>query len=238
MNARLLSAAAAAALLWSSTGSMAQSAAPVPGGRVIVSGAVRLTPSSSLGQSTASLTPGFGQDLYPLFSAAGTLDAHAGAEAGLGYRVSRSFRLLLAGTVAWPVVAVRVEGDAEGAPALEFEGESLVQWSVGGRAEYDLVGLRFAAGRAVPFLTAGFSLLWQAHEGWTGTESGRVLEAGGGLTYVVRSNPASRVSRVAIAADVRLTRVTGGITWNGSARTAPALAVGVATAWGRVRKAA
>lgn len=237
MNVRLGSCAAAAAVVCLATAAVAQPA-PAPGaGRLVITGAVRWRPSSSLGESTATLTPGTGQDPYRLFSAAGTLNAHAGAEAGLGYVVSPSLRLALNGEVAWPVVGVRVDVDAEGVPAFDFDGESLVQWSIGGRAEYDVRAWRFAKGRAVPFLTAGFGLFWQSHEGGVGIESGHTMDAGAGLTYVVRRNPSSRVSRVAVVADCRVSRVTGGISWNGSPRMVPSVGVGVATAWGRARKA-
>jgi hypothetical protein len=238
MNPARLSGAAAVAILCAATASPAQTASPAPTGRVVVTGALRLTQSSSLGRSSADLTPGAGQPAYPLFSASGTIDAHAGGEAGLGWRVSRSLRLLLVGAVARPVVGVRIEGDAEGAPDFDFDGESLWQWSAGGRVEYDLNAWRFASGRAVPFLTGGFSLFWQAHEGGTDTESGQAIDAGGGLMYVVRSKPASLVSSVAVVADVRVSRVTGGVRWDTSARTVPSAGIGVATAWGRVRKAA
>jgi hypothetical protein len=236
MRAPLACGAAVLAWLCGAPGVSAQSAAG-PGGRIIVAAAIPWTASSALGEAVAGLTPSAGQPSYPLFSAAGTIDAHAAGEVGFGYRVSRSLRLSLTAAVARPVVGIRITGDAEGAPDVAFEGERLLQWTIGGRAEYDLGGLRFASGRAVPFVAAGAGASWQLHEGWTAADAGWVIEAGGGLSYQLRSRPASALSRVALAVDVHLTRMAGGVTWDGAARTVPGVRAGLITSWGRAGKA-
>lgn len=234
---RIHGTAIVAALFTAAPSASAQPAAALSG-RLEVAAAVGWTAASHLGSAAATLTTSAGEPRYTLFNVSGNLDAHAGLELRLGYLVSGGWRLSAEAGVAQPRVRVRIQGDAEGAPDRSFAGESLLQWTIGGRADYDLRRLRFLSGRAVPFASAGAGLVWQSHEGRVSTETGWYVEAGGGVTFIVRTSPSSRLSRVGIAADLRVSRVAGGFTWNREARTTPSVGVAITTGWGRLRKAA
>jgi hypothetical protein len=237
MLRRLRDAAIFTALIAAAASASAQPAAG-SGGRLEVGAAVRWTSASSLGGAAAALTPNAGQPPYTLFDVSGDLGAHAGAEVRVGYRVLGGLRLSADASLARPSVEVRIRSDAEGAPDRSFAGESLLQWTLGGRADCDMHRLRFMSGRAVPFVSARAGMLWQSHEGRVSTDSGWYAEAGGGVAFTLRTHPSSRLSRVGIAADLRVSHVGGGFNWGQDARTMPSFGVGVTTGWGRARKAA
>jgi hypothetical protein len=203
-----------------------------------VSAVLRWEAGSSLGSADATLTSGSGQPTYTWFGASADLGAHAAADIRVGYRVAGGLRLSIEAGVARPVVNVRIQGDVEGAADQSFPGETLLQWTLGARADYDLGRLRFASGRATPFVSGGAGVLWQVHEGRASKETGRSYQAGGGVTVVIRARPSSRLSMVALAADLRVSCVTGGVNWGRDARAVPSFGAGLTTRWGRVRKAA
>jgi len=206
------------------------------GGRIEVAGTAMWVNSTPLGGSAASLTPNVNQPPFALFSAAADLGTSVGADLRVGYRVSRALMLSVRGGVSRAVVHVRISGDAEGAPDSSFAGDTLQQWTFGGRADYDLRRWRFASGRARPFVLAAASLLRQSHEGRVSIETGQVYDVGAGLAYTFRDRPASRLSRWSMVAELLVTHVRGGFNWGNDARTSPAFGGGVSTTWGRAGK--
>ncbi len=206
------------------------------GGRIEVACAAMWVTSTPLGGSAASLTPNVNQPPFALFSAAADLGTSVGADLRLGYRVSRRLTLSVMTGVSRALVHVRISGDAEGAPGSSFAGDTLQQWTFGGRADYDLRRWQFASGRARPFVLAAASLLRQSHEGRVSIETGGVYDVGAGLMYTIRDRPASRLSRWSVVAELRVTHVRGGFNWGSGARTAPAFGAGVSTTWGRAGK--
>jgi hypothetical protein len=208
------------------------------GGRIEVAGTAMWVTSAPLGGSAASLTPNVSQPPYALFSAAADLATSVGVDVRFGYRVSRGLTLSLTGGASRAPVRVRISGDAEGAPDASFTGDTLQQWTVGGRAEYEIRRWRFASGRGRPFVLAAAGLLWQSHEGRVSIETGGVYEGGAGLAWTLRDRPASWLSRWSLVAELRVTHVRGGFNWGSGARTSPAFGGGVSTTWGGRKNAA
>ena len=206
------------------------------GGRIEVAGTAMWVTSTPLGGGAASLTPNVGQPPYALFSAAADLATSVGGDVRFGYRVSRALTLSLTGGVSRAPVRVRITGDAEGAPDASFTGDTLQQWTIGGRADYEIRRWRFASGRGRPFLLAAAGLLRQSHEGRVSIETGHVYEGGTGLAWTLRHRPASWFSRWSLVAELRVTHVRGGFSWGSGARTSPAFGGGVSTTWGRAEK--
>jgi hypothetical protein len=206
------------------------------GGRFEVAGTAMWVTSTPLGGSAASLTPNVSQPPFALFSAAADLAMSAGVDVRVGYRVSGALTLSLTGGASRAPVRVRISGDAEGAPDASFTGDTLQQWTVGGRAEYEIRRWRFASGRGRPFVLAAAGLLWQSHEGRASVETGHVYEGGAGLAWTLGDRPASWLSRWGLVAELRVTHVRGGFSWGQGARTAPAFGGGVTTTWGRSDK--
>ena len=205
-------------------------------GRVELAGTAMWVTSTPLGGRAASLTPNVNQPPYTLFSPAADLATSVGADVRLGYRVSRALMLSLTGGVSRAAVRVTISGDAEGAADTSFTGDTLLQWAVGGRAEYELRGWRFASGRGRPFVLGAAGLMWQSHENRAVVETAQVYEGGAGLGWTLRDRPASRLSRWSLVGELRVTHVRGGFNWGSDARTSPSFGGGVSTTWGRVDK--
>jgi hypothetical protein len=129
-------------------------------------------------------------------------------------------------------VHVSLSGDAEGASAVTFVGERLGQTQFEGRVDVMARRLRFWHARALPYVTASAGLLWQWHEGRVLIETGQVYQIGGGIRVSVLHHPASRLSHVGIASELRVAHVRKGFHWGREGRTLPVLHVGVFTGWG------
>jgi hypothetical protein len=229
-----------ASLIVAVLAALPRAAAAQPGsstsGRFEASATAIWVTSAPLGGRAASLTPNVSQPPYALFSAAADLATSVGVDVRFGYRVSRALTLSLAGGASRAQVRVRISGDTEGAPDATFTGDTLEQWTVGGRADYEIRRWRFASGRGRPFVLAAAGLLRQLHTGRVSVETGQVYEGGAGLAWTAATRPASWLSRWSLVAELRVTHVRGGFSWDGGARTAPAFGGGVSTTWGRPRK--
>lgn len=186
-----------------------------------------------LGGGPATLTSNQGSAPYVLFTTTADLGMQAGADLRAGYRVSRAVLVSVAAGLTRGDVTVGIAGDAEGAPDTRFVGETLLQWQIEGRVDVDLTQLRFARGRARPFVMASGGILRQYHETRVSTESGHVFQAGAGLSYMLRERPAGLLAGVGVTAEVRVCHVRGGFTWGPDTRTVPAFGVGFLTRWGR-----
>ncbi len=209
--------------------------ASVTGGRLELTATVSWLSSSALGTAAAELTPNTGLTSFTLFDSSAELAASAGAGVRIGWRLTRALTLSAAGGFARPSVRVRIADDAEGAAGVSFTGAALRQWTIGGRVDYDLLGMRFASGRVTPFVMAGAGYLRHADAEGASSAGGGVYEAGAGLGYSWRTRPAARLAEIRLIAELRATHVRGGYTWGREARTAIALGGGVSTRWGRAR---
>jgi hypothetical protein len=173
------------------------------------------------GQADATLTrnqePTAG---YTLFSTSSRLGPALGAEARIGYHVTRTVAIEAAVLFARPALDTEVSGDAEGAPNVTAR-ETLTQVLIDVSGVVHLAALRFR--RAVPFVLGGAGYLRELHDGGALAETGHTYHLGGGLTmpFVLRRGV---VRSLALRLDGRLylrsqgadldeeapTRITGG----------------------------
>jgi hypothetical protein len=236
MTRAIRTGAALALALASLAGPAAAQTGTPGGGRLELAAAASWVSPTALGAASANLTPNTGLTSFTLFSASADLAPAVAADATVGWHVSRAWTLSLTGGFSYPAVRVRIAGDAEGAADRLFTGERLQQWTIGGRADCDVLRWRFASGRVTPFLMAGAGYLRHVHEGRVSGVSGQAYQAGGGVRYSWLDRPASRLSRVRLTAELRAIHVRDGYHWGREARTALAVAGGVSTSWGRARK--
>ncbi|MCX6550879.1 MAG: hypothetical protein NTY02_07720 [Acidobacteria bacterium] len=223
---------AAMVLLAAAAPAAAQSASET-GGRLDIGGSVSWTASAPLGSASASLTPNLGQPAYTLFTASAEAGRVFGGDVRVGYRPWPAVAISASTGVAHVPVNVSIAGDAESPANTAFTGEILLQWSLEGRLDCEVRGLRFAHGRARPFVLASAGVIRQWHEDHVTHESGRIYQAGGGIAWTLADRPRSLVSRWSLVAEIRVARITGGYHWGTAARTSPAFGAGVVTAWGR-----
>jgi hypothetical protein len=189
--------------------------------------------SVDLGESAANLTPNPSGVPFVLFDASAQFQSPLGGEARLGYRVVPWLVASLSGALLVGDVQVSLSHDAEAAPAMSFAGERLGHTQLEGRVDLLATRLRFWNTRALPYLTASAGALWQWHEDNVLVETGQVFELGGGVRFSLARRPASRLSRVGIAGELRIAHVRHGFHWGRDGRTSPMVHVGVYTGWGR-----
>jgi hypothetical protein len=211
----------------------AQAQTPESRSRVLVAGGFSTTGAMALGSGDAALTPNTGSSATSLFTASAEMGQAAGFEVRAGYRVSRTIVASAVTALASGDVNVDVSGDFEGAPPVRFAGERLTLWTVEGRVDVEIPPWAFAGGRVVPYVMASGGYRREAHESRAVVESGQIYQAGGGVAWSLRRQPASRLSSVGLTVETRLAHVRGGFHWGREARTAPVFAVGILTGWGR-----
>lgn len=188
---------------------------------------------ADLGRQPAALTPNVGGSAYALFEAGASFGTPLGGAVRVGYRVRP---WLVAGLIAEASrgdVQVRIDGDREGAAAVRFAGESFSQVKAGGRVDVVWPRPRFAGGRVTPHASLFAGVLRQWHQGNVLIDTGRVYEGGAGVRIALARRPASRLSRIGVLAEVRVSRVSGGFHWGRELRTAPAATMEFYTGWGR-----
>ena len=76
-----------------------------------------------------------------------------------------------------------------------------------------------------PFAMAGGGYLRQLHEEATLIETGRFVQFGGGVTYLLVSTPHLRMKSIGARGDVRAFIRSKGIAFDGGSHAAPALGV-------------
>lgn len=154
---------------------------------------------------------------FTLFEAAASFDRTPGVEAHLTFAVTTS--VSIEGGVAYsrPRVQIAVTGDVEGANG-EFEGETTSEYVVDASVLWRIRGVRPQA-RLAPFVRAGGGYLRQLHERRTLVETGQVYHVGGGVQYLLRSDPRQRP--VGLRGDVRANIRKDGIELEDKARVYP-----------------
>jgi hypothetical protein len=211
----------------------AQSATPARGGHVDVAGSALWVASSPLGGGAASLTPNTGLAPLTLFTATAKTGRVFGGDLRIGYRFGSGLVLSAVAGVSRVPIVVGISGDTEGAADSAFTGETMLQWTMEGRAEMAIRRLAFLHGRARPHVAASAGVLRQWHEGRVAIEAGRIFQVGGGVAYAFAQRPQALLSRWSLVAEVRAAHVRGGFNWGRAARTSPAFSLGISTTWGR-----
>ena len=198
-----------------------------------VSGSALYLGSSSLGSSTATLTPnqtGAG-DRYTYFQTSAQMQTSAGFEARLAYNLTRMFAVEGGMTYSRPGVGLTVSSDAEGAAGLSVTGEKLTQYF------FDVAGVvafrssKPGRGRWTPFVEGGVGYLRQLHELGTLVETGQVFHGGGGVKYRLSSSPTSFVTGISLRIDARFYYLNKGFSFDDKARAFPAFGAGLEIAF-------
>jgi hypothetical protein len=181
------------------------------------------------------LTPNVSGTAYALFNANATYSSPVGADLRLSYRVTSWLLLGIAGGVSKGDVTVSVSGDTEGGASASFAGESLGQSQIEGRADVVVPRWSFWRDRLTPYAMFSAGVLRHWHGDNALIESGSVIQGGGGLRYglFTRAGPKVRTFRMGAAAEVRVTRVSGGFHWGREHRTTPSARLELFAGWGR-----
>lgn len=187
----LLGASDAAAQVWVGRSGPRAGAVEISGGGTWIAG-------QNLAERAATLTPnpGTGSSSFDQFRSEPTLDAVIGAQALVGYYITRAFAIEGGVQYSRPTLSVRLEDDFEGAPSLTATTD-ITQYLFTGSAVY-----HFGRSSGVtPFVAAGAGHLRDVHNGnelietgveyhgklgvkwWTGSGRGRLgLRAEGGVS--------------------------------------------------------
>jgi hypothetical protein len=206
--------------------------APSAAGRVEFGAGVTWNGTANLGGASADLTPNLNGSAYSLFDASAAYGP-IGGDVRLGYRVTPWLLVGVSGALGRGDVTVKVGGDAEDGNAATFAGETLGQGFLEGRLDVILTRFQFWKARLTPYATASAGVLRNWHQGNVLIESGQVIQAGGGLRLGLLNRPRRRLSRVGVAAELRMTRVSGGFNWGREHRTVPSVRIEGFTGWGR-----
>jgi hypothetical protein len=183
---------------------------------------------SSLGSSTATLTPNqTGTGSYTYFKTSEEMQSAAGFEGRLTYNLTRVIAVEGGMTYSRPGVGLAVLSDAEGAAGISVTGETLREYffDVAG-----VVALRSSGARQVrwtPFVEGGVGYLRQLHETSTLVETGQVFHGGGGVKYRLTSSPTSFVTGISLRIDARLYYLNKGFSFDNKARTFPGIGAGL-----------
>jgi hypothetical protein len=188
--ALVLSAAA-----WASTAT----AQPAVGGRFEVAVGALWQGGISMTALSATETQGSGAP-RTVFDLSRELTSTVGLEARVGVRVTQRFTIEATGSYAQPNLEVTPSNDVEGAPAITAS-EPLKAFTIGGAVTW-FVSRRQALGRVLPFVTAGLAYARQLHQPSTLADSGSVVDAGGGVEYILRTR-ARGVKTTGLRADGR-----------------------------------
>lgn len=188
---------------------------------VTFAGGVIWTGGYPIGDVTAQLrgnAVGSNPPPFMLFQAESSVDAAAGAEARVGFAMSRSLTLEVGVSYQRPGLTTSLSQDAEIA-AVTIDAERLSQYVIDIGAVWQLP--RITLGRRVrPFVIAGGGYLRQLYDERTLVETGSVYYAGGGVRYWLRGGDGLRRS-VGLRADGRALWRVDGVEFAGQTRIAP-----------------
>jgi hypothetical protein len=179
-----------------------------------------------IGESTATLRrnePGTTTpSAFTLFNADVSIEHAWGADARLGYALTRAFELEVRGAYSRPPVAISISQDPESDPVL-LRDENLLQFVVDGSVLWHLSRLALGP-RVRPYLTAGAGHMWQLDEDRVQAETGVLAHLGGGVRYWLRGGDAARRA-LGVRGEVRLQMRSGGVNIDERTRLFPAVHV-------------
>lgn len=181
---------AGAALVWLTTGGLAQAQVYLPiqdaprRGSVEVGGGLWSTGGFGVDSLPAELTANAGNDAPPviLFDTDTSVGAVSGVQARVGFFLSPTLSVEAGVKYNRPVLAVRVFDDFEEAEGLTVE-QTKSRYVFDGSLLLHPQRWRFAGGRGAPFAIAGAGYLRELHEGRELVETGRTYHAGFGVRY-------------------------------------------------------
>jgi hypothetical protein len=186
-----------------------------------LSGGGTFLPSESYGRSTADLTRNGDESAGPvnLFSATSRLDSTFGAQARVGYYLTRAIAVEGGFRYARPSLSVRLSDDFEDAADLTAS-EQVNQYVFDGSVLFHFA--QWSGGRIVPFVSAGAGYIRELHQDNELVETGNEFHAGGGLKFWMGRGARRFGLRVDGGASIR----TGGFEFEeGQRRTIPVAGV-------------
>lgn len=175
----------------------------------------------------ANESTGFGNAPYTLFKANTSLDASAGVEARLGYRLTRALMAESSFAFNPTRLSTSVSEDRE-ASSTATATAAVRQFGLEGGILARPLGL--SVGQARPFATAGAGYLRHLYEGRTLVQSGVSFYVGGGVDYPLRSGLNSRGARqtmMGVRIDVRGVLLREGALLDDEAHLVPGVGVSV-----------
>ena len=157
---------------------------------------------------------------YTLFTTDSSLEAAAGIEARVGFRLTSLLRAEASFLYGRPSLQARISADAEGIPDVTVA-ETIGQYIVEGGVTAQLA--RWAAGRLAPFASAGAGYLRQLHEGRGLVETGRTYYVGAGIRYPLTLPGRGLVKSSGIRGDVRAEFLENGVALDNAIHIVPSL---------------
>ena len=156
------------------------------------------------GTATAALTAN--QQSSPdftLFKSASSIGTATGFDGRAAFNITRVFAI--EGGFVWSrsTLSSRITSDVESVPDVTLT-EQLDTYFMEVSGVVHLNGLRFAGGRALPFLAAGAGYMRQLDGGALLVDSGEVYHAGGGVKIVLRQRRRGFVRGFGLRADGRV----------------------------------
>lgn len=209
------------ALMLLSASVHAQDAGPgLRPGRISISAGGVVNGGVTVGDVTGALRPNASGTPPPftLVRARSAIDRAVGVETRVAVAITRRLAVEVGAAYLQPELVVSILQDPELAGGAVVS-DRLSQFTV------DLSGLyqlpRVALGSRIrTYVLGGGGFLRQLHEGRTLAENGRTFHAGGGLRYWLRGGSA-RQAAVGARLEARVVHRTGGIDFEGAARTYP-----------------
>jgi hypothetical protein len=156
---------------------------------------------------------------FSLFNTSSELGGAAGFDARVGVRIAGTLVVEADATFARPELRVTIANDVENAPSTTAV-ERLQQYMIGGGATWYVP----RRNRIVPFVAGGGGYLRQLHDRALLVETGTYYQVGGGVLYLLTSQPGNRLKATGIRADVRAVILNDGVALDDGRHTAPAVA--------------
>ena len=187
-------------------------------GAVEISGGGTWFAGQELADRTAVLTPnsGTGSAAFELFTSESTLKPAFGAQALVGYYVTRAFAIEGGVQYSRPKLSVRLDGDFEDAPAVTATSE-ITQYLFTGSAVYHFG----SSPRSAPFIALGAGHLRDVQNGNELIETGVEYHGKVGLKYWSGTGR----GRVGLRLEGGVSVQTGGFTFEEDRRVLPTAAV-------------
>jgi hypothetical protein len=210
----LLSATDAAAQVW------AGRSGPRPGAYEITGGGL-WSAGQDPDERAASLTPnpGTGSTSFDLFQSEPTLKSGVGAQALLGYYITRTFAIEAGIQYSRPTLSVGLSDDFEGAPSLTAS-TVITQYLFTGSLVYHFGN----SPRMAPFVAAGAGHLRDVHKGNELLETGVEYHGKVGVKWWTGSGR----GRIGIRAEGGVSMRDGGFNFDEDRRIVPMAAVSLA----------
>lgn len=203
----------------------------MPGGRFEISAGAGVIGGTDLGTASATLSGSGVPQGTPvtLFDTDTTIEGGPRYEARVAWRITQALQVEGGLAVNRTHLTTRITNDFEQAPNSEAS-ETFTEYAIEAGLLLHLTKLRFAGGRAQPFVTGGAGYLRQVHEGQTLIDTGQSAYAGGGLTLTLRqATRRAFIDALGVRADVRVNVRSGGFERgdDGGATFAPSVTGGM-----------